>query len=272
MMKQNRLKIVNVPQKRHVRRLKAQTKYEQLWEHDPEKFNPLRNCTERERIERSWDLLREFMDPKNLLCADLGCGSGVFSRKLHNAGATVHAVDIANSALKYLPENIKAVQDNLPATTLDDDTYDFVICLDVIAHLQPDEFRLLFSELSRLIKRDGTVLCSTPIDINAEDSLSRFTALVQTEFKISKWVFSNHRLHIRLCNFFESPILQYISKPLSYILRQNRWLMLITEKICRFFWSDSGISHAIFIGKRRPLIETTKETPKLKLGKKQVWE
>ncbi|MBA2727277.1 MAG: class I SAM-dependent methyltransferase, partial [Parachlamydiaceae bacterium] len=68
--------------------------------------------------------------------------------------------------------------------------------------------------------------------------------------------------------------MQYLAYPIVSILENNRTVLLGLEKICRFLWTDSGISHAIFIGQRRPLIPPTKEEllaiePK---HKRQVWE
>lgn len=299
-------------------RLEAQAKFERLWMVDPEQFNPLRNCKERERLARSWDLMKEFADPSGKLAADLGCGSGIFSRKLTEGGAGVHAVDIAHQALQRVQEmglsGIKTFQEYVPRTSLKDEAYDIVVATEIIAYLPHTEQRLLMSELCRLVKRKGIVICSAPIDINSIDALQRFGELAETEFKIEKWTFSYHRLWIRILDFFQAPrrfakaaqdaeyrerelsmrqalshwwfkwnskkpfslvwsLMQYLTNPLADFLKQQRSLLLGLEKICRFFWTDTGISHALFVGTRRPLIVVKpEEIPQERKHKREVWE
>jgi 2-polyprenyl-3-methyl-5-hydroxy-6-metoxy-1,4-benzoquinol methylase len=301
------------------RRDEMRAKMERLWHQNPESFDPLRNCMERERLERTEKIIKETTSLGGKLVADLGCGGGEFSRRLRDQAATLHAVDVATNALQKLKENdmlnIIPIQDCLPTTLLKDDTYDIVVCTEVIAYLNPDEYRLLFSELSRLIKPNGYVVCSTALDIDTEDPVERFAALAETEFTIEKWVLSYHAFYIRLVNFFEAPsrfvranrspeyrqdelnkrkgwkrlwfrwnsspvlskfwlVVQWVTAPITSLFRQNKSLMLKMERFCRFLWNTSGISHALFIGKKRPLDFPLppEEKPRELKHKKQVWE
>lgn len=301
------------------RKQETQAKFERLWLVDPENFNPLRNCMERERLDRTLALLKEFMNPSDKLIVDLGCGAGVFASRLTDEGAEVHAVDIASNALKILknefPKVAQAIQDYVPKTILRDDAYDLVLAMELIAYLDPDDYRLFFSELSRLVKFKGYVIVSTSLDIDSEDALQKFASLAETEFKIEKWVFSYHRFYIRCCDFIEAPerfvkasqdieykkrelsqrysashwwfnlnskklpslfwkMVSLISKPIASFFKKNRSLMLGMEKICRFIWSDSGITHAILIAARRPLIvhPAAEELPRERKHKREVWE
>jgi hypothetical protein len=65
-MANNPLTIISVtppsPQKmplpsRLTRRRELQAKFERLWLLEPEQFNPLRNCMQRERLERTYQLI-----------------------------------------------------------------------------------------------------------------------------------------------------------------------------------------------------------------------
>lgn len=300
-----------------IRREEMRAKFERLWHLYPEQFDPRRNSMEEERIERTWHLLSEFVNPTDQLAVDLGCGMGLLSQRLTEAGANVHAVDVATTALKkaesLIPRVASVSQDCLPKTLLKDDAYDIVLCTDVIAYLQPSEFRLFMAELSRLVRREGFVVCSTPIDFNSEDAVERFAELAETEFTVQKWVFSYHRLYIRLCALFEAPSLyvqaksdpgyrfeqlnkrsgfgrawfclnsspipslfwrgiQWMIHPVFQFLKHNRFLMFKLEKICHAIWDEAGISHAIFIAKRRPLTMTPEKPPEEMKHKKQLWE
>lgn len=301
------------------RRLENQAYFDRIWLIDPEHFDPTRNCMEIERLNRTMRLLEEYRNLKDKNVTDLGCGSGVLSRRMRDAGGTVTSVDISSNALKILKKNdttnIHPVQDYVPKTSLKDDSYDLVVCTELIAHLPPDEYRLLFSELTRLVKADGYIICSSSMDIDSTDALQRFADMAETEIQIDRWILSWHRLYIRIKDFFTAPsrfvraskdheyrlhelksrygvsrwwfrinstslpagfwfLFQYVFKPFVLLLKKNRSVLLFLEKICKFIWSEFGISHAIFIGKRRPLFEKlpSDEIPREIKHKKQVWE
>ena len=323
-MSENRLNIVATekPSSKSLqlqRREEAAAKFEKMWQEDPEQFNPARNAMGRERVERTWKLILEFFNPSNKYSADLGCGYGAVTQRLCQEGSHVDAVDVATIPLTRLDsaklDNLTLIQDYLPRTRLEDDSYDLAVSTDLIAYLHTEDYRLFFSELSRVIKRTGYVVCSTPLDINSEDALQRFANLAETEFQIEKWIFSYHYLHIRLLNFLSAPSyyalaaknpesrqdqlqkrqgfskwwyqvnttpmiatmwsgVSYVLKPLIKGFEQNQFILKHLENVTRFLWSDSGISHAIFIGIRRPLVEMpTEETmPEERKQKKEIWE
>ena len=191
------------------RRMETQAYFDRKWLLEPEKMDPLRNCMERERLDRTLALLKEKIEIRGKKAVDLGCGGGVFSRMIRDEGATVDAVDISPNALKivnsYDHTRLTTYQDYVPSTTLKDDDYDIVICTELIADLKPDEYRLLISELVRLVKTDGWIICSTSLDIDSVDALQRFAELGESEIDINKWRFSHHRCYIRLCDFLEAP-------------------------------------------------------------------
>lgn len=294
-------------------------KFEKMWERDPEQFNPTRNAMEKARIKRTSDLILDFFTPIDKNVADLGCGWGMLTQQLCAQGAHVDAVDAATAPLIQLKAkeiaNLSTLQDCLPRTKLNDDAYDLVISTEVIALLSPDDYRLFFSELSRLIKPKGYVVCSTALDIHAEDALQRFANLAETEFQIEKWVFSYHYLYIRMLSFITAPsryitaareteyrqkelnqrkgisrgwfrlnstpflgkmwsIVNLLLSPLINLFQQSHTILGRLEKITRFIWSDSGISHALFLGVRRPLVQIPSEEtmPQEKKHKKEVWE
>ena len=55
--------------------------------------------------------------------------------------------------------------------------------------------------------------------------------------------------------------LSWILTPIVYLFEQSSPLLLFLEKICKLFQGDRGISHATFVGTRRPLFEEKKEPP-----------
>lgn len=304
---------------RGTRRHEMEARMERLWLEDPEQFNPERDAVQRKRVFNTLDAIKSHQDLNGKHCTDLGCGSGTITRLLRDAGARVDAVDIANNALNLLKskgmENIKAVHDCLPSTHLDDNAYDVVVCTEMIGYLQPNEYRMLFAELSRLVKKDGWAVCSSSLDINSENALERFAALAETEFEIDEWVLQYDLLWIKLCNFFEAPgnwikasqnswqrgkeiekrksigkfwfqfnstkpmallwsPINLITKSLAKMFRQSDRTVNFLEKLTKFFWDEAGISHALFVGKRRPMSFPLppNEIPVEMKHKRQQWD
>lgn len=301
------------------RRKAAEEKFDRMWEENPEQFNAERDALERERVKRTVQLIQSYVFGNNHQAVDVGCGSAAISQHFAKTGMPVLAIDIAAKPLQLLQnKNIRGfrtLRDYMPKTTLQDDNYDLVICTELIAFMQPDDYRLFFSELARVVKTTGYVICSTPVDIYSTDSLEQFASLSETEFVVEEWVFSYHVWYLKLHRFFSAPmryvrawkdpdyrksklehrhalsrlwfkfnssyLMGYIWKGVSIIwhpflklYEQSHALLIGLEKMCRFFSNQAGISHAIWIGKRRPLIVPTPEDeiPIERKGKKQVWE
>lgn len=321
-----RLSIVAVEQKSHVsaekqkrisRRQAAKEKFNQLWLKDSAQFDPERNCIERERLKRTLELLRQHTEISGKKAVDLGCGQGVLAKLLQAEGATVDAVDISDVALDSLKgaPRINPIEGYVPTTKLADDAYDIVLSTELIGYLPKEERRLYFAELSRLVKTDGFVICSTGLDIHTDDALQAFVDLVETEFHPLEWTLSSHAFLINIKDFLKIPenyaqagsdlnlrqkqiakrkglkrygyqlnsswlvsrlwkLVSYAATPVLNLFEQNQKLMCMLEKLCRTLKSNGGISHAIFIGQRRPLVIPTQEElmaiePK---HKRQVWE
>lgn len=219
-MTNNRLNIVTVSptsssnspiplSNRLTRKKELQAKFERLWLLNPDQFNPLRNCMERERLERTWNILHSHVKIDKKQVVDIGCAAGVFTRRLRDAGAEVTAVDIAENALKQLRKNdmshILAVQDAMPISSLPDDAYDIVVCTEVIAELPRDDYRLFFSELNRIVKSDGWILCSTAVDIDSDDAAHQLFEFAVTELEILHITYSYHAFYLHLVNYLEAP-------------------------------------------------------------------
>lgn len=313
-------KTINAPTvKRNSRRQEIEATMERMWLSDPEQFNPERTSVQRKRISSTMEALQGQILLKDKYCADLGCGSGKMARLMRDAGARVDAIDVASIALELLKtqdmQHIHAIQDCLPATRLNDHAYDVVVCTEVIGYLNPKEYRLLFAELSRVMKKEGIAVCSTSLDLNSENALERFAMLAETEFEIEQWILRYDLLWIKCCRFLEAPAffvktslatfernkelnqrksLSYLwlkinttkpcalfwrfinvaAKPMAFYFKQsNRWVNFL-EKITKTLWDESGVSHALFIGKKRPMVFplSSSEVPLEIKHKRQVWE
>ena len=103
---------------------------------------------------------------------EIGCGEGRGVATLLEHATSFTAVDkikdVIDSLQKRYPRG-KFVSMNLPPlTSLNDNTYDFVVSFQVIEHIENDS--LYLKEIHRVLKPGGTALITTP---NRKMSLSR---------------------------------------------------------------------------------------------------
>jgi ubiquinone/menaquinone biosynthesis C-methylase UbiE len=92
---------------------------------------------------------------------DAGCGTAYGSAMLGRAGATsVVGVDIAESVLQSvrgdMPDNVELTVGDLSKLELEDDTFDLVVCFEVIEHFEDPQ-----TVLDNLARRP-TGCCSSP--------------------------------------------------------------------------------------------------------------
>ncbi len=198
---------------------------------------------EQERVSQIFGFIQKHVSLNGLKAVDLGCGRGELSLHLRNAGCVLDAVDASHYPLKVLQreQNIRPLQDCLPNTKLEDNGYDLVVATNVLAELDDNQHRLFFSELARLVKLTGFVVCSTPLDIDSVDALEKFHKLASTEFEFIDWQLSYQGMQIRL----ERSLAKWWKGSPSFF--SKRFALL--EK----FALKRDLSHATFIGKLRPL-------------------
>lgn len=299
------------------RRKEAEAKYERIWLIDPHAFDSEKNAIGRERVKRIGNLIEKCGDWKGKKVLDLGAGKGVFSIKLSQWGAEVDALDISKNALNLLKKSnlqqINLIHDALPNTLLKDESYDLILCTDVLALMDPEDYRLSISELNRLLKKEGDLICSTDLDFRTEGSLDRFVALIETEFTIQDMVLSYQALYIQLLNLLKTPSAFYQSwqnsqfkkdrlkerfwlwqwwwklnstfplaifwKGVSLLIipflslwENNTFILGVLEKLCRFFWPESGINHVIVEAKKRPLYVHPSKMDTRPIRKYPKWE
>jgi len=113
-----------------------------------------------------WPVVKRFLPKeKKVTLLDYGCGSGLYLRKmlefpnLKIIGADVSEKLIGNLKKQFPKQQfVKLSEDKrLPFAT---NSFDFIICLDVIEHVYDVE--LLLSEFNRILKKDGELIITTP--------------------------------------------------------------------------------------------------------------
>lgn len=231
------------------RRIERTAYFEKVWRDDPQRFDHSKTSMGRDKQKRVQGLIETCSPKEGQKACDLGCGAGANAIWLANKHLDVDAVDIASLAVERLRAlnipNLHPTQDYVPFTKLPDDSYDLVLCTDLIGYLHRNEYRLLFSELARVVKPRGFVFCSTAIDLRSYDALERFLQLAESELEIFNNSFAYDRLYIylldllalprRLARASESP--DYRKEAIEKRRGFGRWFFqTLSHPIFRYLW------------------------------------
>lgn len=109
--------------------------------------------------------ISELRKDLNLLrCLDLGCSSGVITSALQPYFNQIVGMDYDPTGLNAIPEERKAlsvfIRGDAMRLPFPDDSFDVIVCAQVYEHVLDD--KVLFSEISRIIRTDGIIFFSGP--------------------------------------------------------------------------------------------------------------
>lgn len=138
--------------------------------------NLLSNPAEKERLQKTLALIPE--DVHSIL--DVGCGDGTFVNNLPEY-YRVMAVDRCRTAMQHVARpKLYASIDYLP---FKDNSFDLVVCAEVIEHLPYDVYRKGLTELQRVARKH--IIISVP---NSENILAKFVKcpICNCQFNASK--------------------------------------------------------------------------------------
>ena len=125
----------------------------------------LKNSSDRISIRST--LVKEFLgDINNARILDIGCGDGSLSLQFLNKTNSITFVDISDKMLERVREkvpldlvsNALLINDSFDAVS-DDDFFDIVICVGVIAHVPSID--LLFNKIAKVLKKNGLLILET---------------------------------------------------------------------------------------------------------------
>jgi len=146
---------------------------------------------------------------------DAGCGEGYGSAMLADAGGTVVGVDLEPDVVEHATVRYPRVRfqtADLLALPFPDESFDAVVSLQVIEHLQ--RAREFVSECARVLRPGGLLVLSTPNRITfspegirnpfhtVEFSASELRALVETKLHVLRMAGTFHGRRISLIERF----------------------------------------------------------------------
>ena len=152
------------------------------------------NKQEKDRIDLFFysNIVKNYFKPKVVL--DYGCGTGFFLKRLSKINNIQNTFgfelsDYArNEAIKNSP--LSKIINNL--NQIDSDSVDLIVSLHVIEHVKDDDLTNIFSSFKRILKKNGSILVSTP----AKNGLANI-------LKKEKWIAYTDITHINLTSYKE---------------------------------------------------------------------
>ncbi|MFZ2621022.1 MAG: class I SAM-dependent methyltransferase [Minisyncoccia bacterium] len=100
--------------------------------------------------------------PKNTKLLDFGCGSGIFVEELSKTGFDTHGLDISAEAVRFGElqgiKNLGVIDSH--KIDFSDNTFDVVLTLDVLEHLEDESWAL--KEIERVLKSGGIFVIMVP--------------------------------------------------------------------------------------------------------------
>jgi 2-polyprenyl-3-methyl-5-hydroxy-6-metoxy-1,4-benzoquinol methylase len=120
---------------------------------------------EAEHVHR-YHVVAKQLKNKNVL--DAGCGAGYGSNILAQYCSKVTAIDISSEAIEWCKENygsrrnLEFIQASLIKLPFKDSTFDCIVNLEVIEHVQKDIQEAFLKEARRVLKPNGILIISTP--------------------------------------------------------------------------------------------------------------
>ena len=130
-------------------------------------FNPSRISFIKDKLISHFTLNPNSEKPlEKLKILDVGCGGGLLCEPLNRLGATITGIDASNDNIevaklhsKEMNLNIKYIHTAPENLDLKNNTYDALLCMEVVEHLK--DVNLFIENCSKLIKKNGIMFVAT---------------------------------------------------------------------------------------------------------------
>ncbi|MCM8783413.1 MAG: class I SAM-dependent methyltransferase [Candidatus Omnitrophica bacterium] len=152
------------------------------------------------------DKIIEIMnEEKRGIVLDIGCGDGDYSFGIKKLGFQVTALDIDDKRFRYKDEIEFIKCDITKGLPFSDNSFDYVLFLEVIEHLYNPYF--VIQEINRLLKPGGLIILSTPNILNIRSRLrfffeGSFDFFREPTLEYSEY-FGNKNIHVTIWRYQE---------------------------------------------------------------------
>lgn len=138
--------------------------------------------------------------PAGAKILDLGCGTGHLSEMIKKKGFEVYGVEPSLEMLKHARENfpdIKFEEGISVKIPFADNYFDYVVCIEVLRYLNPDDVKKTYTEVNRVLKPGGCFHV-THVNFWANDCYFIF-------YKLDKWFKSMRGQKFYHYGYFTTP-------------------------------------------------------------------
>lgn len=167
-------------------------------------------------------LIGKWMEKKELVILDAGCGTGGMMKRLSNFGS-VEGVDYSDEAIKYARKRGLTVRKaSLIKLPFKGGSFDLVTCIDVIYHREIRNDVAALREILRVLKPGGVLILRVPAN---------------------KFLLSTHDRHVHTARRYDKDELEkkvrksgFLIEHISYVhspIFPVNLLKIVTEKIAR---------------------------------------
>jgi len=105
----------------------------------------------------------KFLNPKATSGLDIGCQRGQITERIQmNTGITFVGLEPSIKDVTALSRYVKIIKGYANELPFTDSTFDFVLMISVLEHIQPNELKDSLSEVHRVLKYDGFLLIQIP--------------------------------------------------------------------------------------------------------------
>jgi len=208
----------------------------------PENIENVFQRVDYERHRFAYDSVKNFvLEGSKVL--EVGCGEGYGAHFLAHSGFSVVAVDVDTQLEKYatakygMSDSLKYITIVPDALPFEDDYFDAVVSFQVIEHTHNIEKYL--SEISRVLKKDGVFLCTTP------NRLLRLSAKQKpwNEFHVTEFyplqlkrMMNNFFTEVELCGVFGNLQVSRLEYERLFFLKQKELHDYFRKLFFEFLW------------------------------------
>jgi 2-polyprenyl-3-methyl-5-hydroxy-6-metoxy-1,4-benzoquinol methylase len=183
----------------------AEEKFQQYYE---EIAAGIRNL--KEEVARYKRASRLAQVPAGAKVLDIGCRDGAL-RSYLGSGVQYHGIEIVK---EYASQYVKT-QDISEGTEFENDTFDYIFCIEVLEHVINPYFVL--NEIKRILKPGGFLILSVPNPYHFKEILWNIFNVPDKSGHIYSWTKQTFRKLLKFCDF------KSVSMTGTYLVPGIRW-------------------------------------------------
>jgi SAM-dependent methyltransferase len=134
-------------------------------------------------------LVRKFLTP-SMIFLEIAPGDCIFAEEIAQYCRQVYAIDISDQRSKQdkCPDNFRLiVYDGYDQTDIAEGSIDLAFSDQLIEHIHPEDTKLHFQLVNRLLKKGGKYLFRTPHWLNGPCDVSRYFSDEPEGFHLKEW-------------------------------------------------------------------------------------